>query len=383
MGSFLIETILTEYDKVYPIRLDMEGAGFGAVILLTINQIRYCERNNFYPIIAYDVDSKNAFFDASRGDSMWEQYFDPVMPVSYEDFQKDSKDVDLELKIVRLTSKEAIQISEEDPESVYSFPFGKWRSQDLGDLKQWYKEQRRKGRETVGRYVKPNKHILGIVDAFYDTHFDSCFVLGVHIRGTDLHYAPAVSPAEYFPYIDMHIDRDPSLKILLATDQAQYVTVFEQRYGKHIVYSDSFRSNNEIAPFQRDELSPYRKGEDVLIDILLLSRSNLLLKGNSNVGEMAMYFNPELECIDLGYIKKRAFGQDYGAGWDNMSNPPAWQLVSKRGLNHVAADASSQSWLQSHWYIVRKNTKAMRVRLGAIRMRLKKRYKGLVGRKCN
>jgi hypothetical protein len=47
----------------------------------------------------------------------------------------------------------------------------------------------------------------------------------------------------------------------------------------------------------------YRKGEDVLIDCLLLSRSDFLLRCQSNVGELATYFNPELPVIDLQYSR--------------------------------------------------------------------------------
>ena len=46
----------------------------------------------------------------------------------------------------------------------------------------------------------------------------------------------------------------------------------------------------------------YRKGEDVLIDCLLLSRCNYLLKCTSAVGEFATYFEPSLSCIDLNHV---------------------------------------------------------------------------------
>lgn len=348
----------------------MDGAGFGAVLLITINQLRHCERNNFYPIVAYDKSCSNAFFDASLGNEMWSQYFEPVMPLAYADFKKVSGKQDLEGRILKLSSAKAIKLSEEHPESVYSFPFGKWRSQDLGDLDLWYVEERAKGRETIGRYIKPKPHILEKVDSFYKQHFSTSFVLGVHIRGTDLHYAPAVSPAEYFPHIDKQIEKEPGLKIFLATDQAQYIPVFEKRYGDKVVCSDSFRSDNEVAPFQRTELSPYKKGEDVLLDILLLSKADFLIKGSSNVGEMAMYFNPNLECLDLGYKKHKAFGQSYDKDWDNHTNPPAWQLISKRGLDRIAKDTNSQSLRQLIWYKTRRKAKSLRMYLGKIKQRI-------------
>jgi hypothetical protein len=348
----------------------MDGAGFGAMILITINQLRYCERNDYYPIVAYDASCTNAFFDAAAGDEMWSHYFEPVMPWTYTEFKQVAKKRDLAERIHRLSSQEAIKLSEEHPESVYSFPFGKWRSKYLGDLDDWYDLQRAKGRETVGKYVRPKAHILQKVSSFYEEHFSDCFVLGVHIRGTDLHYAPVVSPAEYFPHIDAVLEKEPSLKIFLATDQAQYIPVFEKRYGDKVAYSDSFRSDNEVAPFQRTELSPYKKGEDVLLDILLLSKANFLIKGSSNVGEMAMYFNPNLECLDLGYKKQKAFGQSYDKDWDNHTNPPAWNLISKRGLDDLAKDTNSQSLGQLIWYRTRKRLKNLRIYAGKIKQKI-------------
>jgi hypothetical protein len=367
----LIQDILNSYNKIYPIRIDMPGAGFGAVLLTTMNMLRYCERNNYYPIVSYDDECQTAFFDPAYGQELWEQYFYPVKPLSYQNFKKAlSLAPELSDKLFELSSSDAIKIAEESPESVYSFPFGKWRAEDLGDLDAWYVTQRAKGRETMGAYIKPKPHILEKVSAFYTNHFATGFVLGLHVRGTDLHYAPVVSPAEYFPHIDAFFAKEPSLKIFLATDQAQYVKVFADRYGDRLVYSDCFRSDNEVAPFLRKELSAYQKGEDVLIDMLLLSRCDFLIKGSSNVGEMALYFNPNLECIDLGYKKQKAYGQSYDKDWDNYTNPPAWKLVSKRGLDIIAKDTDSQSLRQRVWYKLRIMAKRLRIFLGKIKQRV-------------
>lgn len=364
----MIEGILNKYDKICPIRVDIPGAGFGAVILTTLNMVRYCERYNYYPVVSYDKDCKTAFFDPKEGKELWEQYFEPVMPLSYENLGEEiSGNQDLTNKLFSLTSEEAIKISEENPDSIYSFPFGKWRSENIGDLDAWYATQRAKGRETMGRYVKPKAHIQKQVEDFYQKQFSNSFVLGLHIRGTDLHYAPVVSPAEYFPHIDVYVEKEPSLRIFLATDQAQYIPVFEERYGDKVVYSDCFRSDNEVAPFLRKELSPYQKGEDVLLDILLLSRTDFLIKGSSNVGEMALYFNPLLDCLDLGYKKDKAFGQSYDKDWDNYTNPPAWKLVSKRGVDYLAKDTDSQSITQRIWYLIRSMAKRLRIFLGKIK----------------
>lgn len=367
----MIKEILDKYDKIYPIRLDIPGAGFGAVILTTMNLVRYCERNNFYPVVSYDAKCKTAFFDADHGNELWGQYFEPVMPISYEAFQNLIKESPVpQNRILQPTTEEAVKISEEHPDSVCTFTFGKWRYEALENLDIWYNNQREKGRETISKYVRPKRHILEKVDAFYHKHLSNKFVLGLHIRGTDMNYAPIVSPAEYFPHIDEQIRQEPDLKIFLATDQKQYIEVLTFRYGDRLVYADCFRSDNEIAPFERTGSSPYKKGEDVLLDILLLSRANFLIKGGSNVGEMALYFNEELECLDLSYKKTKAYGEDYKNGWEPMSNRTAWDVFSKRGMTTIAKDADTQSNIQAIGFKLRKAAKYTRVYLGALKRKI-------------
>lgn len=370
----MVPEILKRYKKIHPIRIDLPGTGFGAVILTTMNLIRYCERNNYYPVASYDADCNTPFFDPDYSNEVWTQYFEPIMPLSYDDLQlclkANLKDKNIQEWLHHLTSDQAVKISEEHPDSVYSFPFGKWRSEDLGSLDDWYAQQRAKGRETIGKYVKPKAHIMEKVESFSRKHFSDAFVLGVHIRGTDLHYAPVVSPAEYFPHIDACRENHPDMKIFLATDQAQYIDVFKNRYKDDLIYSDCFRSDNEVAPFLRKEISPYSKGEDVLLDILLLSRADFLIKGSSNVGEMALYFNKDLDCIDLGYKKNKAFGQSYDRTWDNKTNPPAWKLVSQHNLEEIAPDAASQSWLQLAQYEMRRWSMQTRIFLGKVKRKI-------------
>jgi hypothetical protein len=48
-------------------------------------------------------------------------------------------------------------------------------------------------------------------------------------------------------------------------------------------------------------LNGYRLGKDVLIEAQLLSRCQYFLKCTSTVGEAVLWFNPDLEHVDLNY----------------------------------------------------------------------------------
>ena len=73
---------------------------------------------------------------------------------------------------------------------------------------------------------------------------------------------------------------------------------FKNKYGnERILTYDSLRSDNDVAAFELENGSPYKKGEDVLIDTLLLSRTNSIIKCAAAGGEFALWFNENLEVL--------------------------------------------------------------------------------------
>jgi len=192
------------------------------------------------------------------------------------------------------------------------------------------------------------------VERFYDSHMKGRHVLGLHIRGTDLRYAPPVSPAEYFASVERYLDVHPGAHVFLATDQIQYLDLMKKRYGSIVQHYDSLRSSTSTAPFNMNAGSPYRKGEDVLVDILLLSRCAFLVRGASNIPEMAIYFSEALESEDLSLEKRFAFGQDYLDRWSPRATRAAWDIIRSTDLERVSKHAASQNLLQKIGYESRK-----------------------------
>jgi hypothetical protein len=135
-------------------------------------------------------------------------------------------------------------------------------------------------------------------------------VLGVHIRGTDKGTASGapitmriVKPSEYVKEIEKYFKRYPGCRLYVATDQQQYIDYMKEIYEDRIIYYLSVRSSTNKAPFQLDDGNNYKKGKDVLIESLLLSRCDFLMKCTSAVGEAALWFNPDLKSIDMNYIQ--------------------------------------------------------------------------------
>lgn len=369
---------MSEARPIFLIQPPLRHAGFAACVLNVLNYVRYCEREGYTPVVLVDASCETRFLDPAHGDNVWEQYFEPVGPLSSADVRAmiaaDGDGV-RRPEILRGDASLAQRIRDHE-ESIFTWMFGRWRQDPPDDLRAWFSEQRRKGRETVSRYVRVRPHILEKVDRFFAENLVRGHTLGVHLRGTDLHYAPPVSPAECFGPIERYLGEHPDGRVFLATDQVQYVEVMRKRYGDLVRYRDCLRSTDAKAPFNRPEGSPYQKGEDVLIDILLLSRCDFLIRGASNIPEMAIYFARDLPTLDLSLEKRFAFGQDYLGRWSSLAARPAWDLIKRTDLERVSESAGSQTRAQRLAYEWRRAWAAM-VRL---RRRLRRGLRGLLRR---
>ncbi|MEM9354992.1 MAG: hypothetical protein AAGB04_02165 [Pseudomonadota bacterium] len=288
-------------------------AGFFAYVNFAINQIIYAEEKCLSPVVFFGPksgDGPNAFYQEDMGDNIWDYYFEPVSGLTYDDIQrklKDPKDSLSQGDLVHLTSEQLWELHTSNPGSVYPYPHGIHFHTYTSDP-QWYEKQRDRGSHLVQKYITPKHHIIQKVNAFVEANFGSAGVLGIHMRGTDKGSAHSprklmrvVHPHEYFPFIDDYLSGQANAKIFVATDQQQFADKIRARYPDRTLTYEAVRATGIRNPFEVSDGKAYRKGEDVLIDCLLLSRCDFLLKCTSAVGEFAVYFNPQLRCIDLNH----------------------------------------------------------------------------------
>ena len=125
-------------------------------------------------------------------------------------------------------------------------------------------------------------------------------VIGVHLRGTDKFVMPKVPPERYYALIDAFLSsHGAGAKLLLATDDAGYQRAVIERYGAHRVaqlHDGKVRRAEGQAAIWREHSADaaHAKGLEVLLDTLLLSKCDFLLKAASAVSEFALYFAPRL-----------------------------------------------------------------------------------------
>jgi len=276
-------------------------AGFSALISVALTEIQKSIENNWLPVIYFDPAKTSNFYSESHGDNVWEYFFEPVMKIGYAELSKQVESGNIaESQIHRYSDEDFHKLRVNfltNPKRVTTI----WNGTKVEDPALWMARNRAQGRRFVARYVKPRPHILRKVKKFVAENISPQYTLGVHIRGTDFAYASPTKPEQYIVAIHQHAkERNlEDFRIFLATDQVQFVDLFISEFGDRIITYESMRSGSDVPVFLWDNADAYRKGEDVLIDILLLSRCNFLIKSTAAVGEYALWFNPSLECIDF------------------------------------------------------------------------------------
>ena len=89
-----------------------------------------------------------------------------------------------------------------------------------------------------------------------------------------------------------------NIKIFVATDEQPFLEYLNAANPGKIIFYDALRSTDGQAYTTLEKVQNY-KGEDAIIDCLLLSSCNLLVKTSSNLSLCSSYFNPDIPVLHL------------------------------------------------------------------------------------
>jgi len=330
--------ILDHYKKVLIIRLGLRptDAGLVACVVSALNQIQHCEKNNWLPVVNYDAKD-GLFYDPKVGPNIWDYYFlPPAGDYTFQDIQKrvqDPRDPLSNDALLELPAKQICHLYHNDPNRLATWPHGCDRDVSSNQLGKWWHQKREIGRHYVTKYIRINPHIIEQVDKFFAKNMQGYQVLGIHMRGTDFEYAPAAAPGEYIKNIEEYLVKYPRAKLFVATDQEQYLEFLKERYPDRVLYNDCIRSSGELPPCKIRTNNPAKRGEEVLIDCLLLSRCNYLLKCAAALGEFAMYLNPHLRCTDVSLGIRVAYGLPFDSRFNKkLPNLAAWKYIGQKRM---------------------------------------------------
>lgn len=172
-----------------------------------------------------------------------------------------------------------------------------------------HKRRRQRGSTAISTHLASSRVTTGVAP-----------VLGVHLRGTDkgryigtAGSGRAIGPAEYEPYVRAFLKaHGPEATVFVATDSPSFLAEVlakwpagRVRYRRDVLRLEANAAFAKSAP--RSTKGNYRKGEEVLLDALLLARCDFLLHAASGVAEFAIYWSPRLHAhsVHMQYEHER------------------------------------------------------------------------------
>ena len=254
------------------------GCGFFGDLFIALNGLRYAERHK----LSCEVDwrARSLYFDPKVGGDAWSSYF----MQSRFDF--------------------GASFFKTRPISVPYFPGAQEFSPYDGLTV----------RQSVGRAIASfcavRPEIMDKVNHFTRSKFSPGGMVGVHVRRTDAARGEEnrrVLSIEHFISATEDALRERALSgVFLASDDAGVVGEFRKAFGDSVVTTDSIRSLDGTSLHGHYDGgvagSPRQKGEEVLIDALLLAKCEFIVRGHSRVTCFSLCLDPQIPFIDLDYI---------------------------------------------------------------------------------
>jgi protein O-GlcNAc transferase len=297
--------------------------GFFALFFQVLGHIYRAEQEGKVPIIFF---GSNCLYWSDHGhngfqNNAWEYYFEPVSDLAIEDIFQEPLE---RLKHASIYEYSHADITHNPPEQYTGDLKGSilvpdnvnvtncWAEFDSGQ-QEIHEDRRAIFHDLISRYIHIRPAIANKIDDFYQRYFSDSFVIGVHMRGTERsqevtgwYGMPHLDENVYMREVDRILKQFPDAKIFLATDTKTTVEKFCSRYQDSLLTYDAQRADDGNSPhlqFGGSEL-----GEQVLIEAILLSKTDFLIHGISNVAFAALCFSPDLPHLNV-YLKYGKSGE--------------------------------------------------------------------------
>ena len=259
----LIEFLLQNRSKTgyYAIDLNTDGMGLGARIINMLEILLYCDTKGYIPLFQFNYKEKNNTTD----------YFKEL-------FYYKNKQSNIQPKVKYTSIRDTSDLIWEN--------FGKRLRLNMA-------------KDLFEKYLGFNPSIIEEVNAFTNQWFTGNRVLGIHYRGTDKSTeAPAVTCEELLKYTRKILAGDPAInRIFLSSDDVQAIRYLENSgLTIPIVYrDDAIRSETGDQIHLKQENSKVIINRDAIVNCLILSRCDHLLKTASLLSDCSVIFNPDIQ----------------------------------------------------------------------------------------
>lgn len=248
---------------VLPCLTGAETSGLFTEFLAALGALSHYERRPaIYAGLRVDYQEHGLYFDPASGPNWWQYYFEPIT----------------------LGTSDHAKVTTIDPHlhDLLTYHAAAMSRADAFDL--------------ISRHVRLRPHLAAKLDSFVAEHFAGTHPIGVHYRGTDKHEeAPPVAYEEVAAAVRKAASAagaDP-WRVFVATDDQRFLDHMIRQFPEQLLYRPMFRSIDGRPIDVTNDDSNYQKGEDAVLDCLLLSRTRYLIRTASNLSLCSAFFNPE------------------------------------------------------------------------------------------
>ena len=309
--------------------IDSRPYGLFSIFLHTVDCLKWCEENQYLPYIRwasgrynpnlYRENEKENFVSENKlinncgtclyadniADNAWEYYFDPINKISKNDFDnKNYKVCDIFMHgqlDYDLSNKFLIR----DLQTYDALKIWSLKDDELNT-------HRKEIHNFIIKNIKIKDDILQKTDLFINKKLSNCDLLvGVHVRGTDKKTEFPFKQLTIENYIQktkevLTFNKHNKYKIYIASDNNEAIISFASEFGKeNIIAYPSVRMPNyygNIPICLNNNINKRQHGEETLIEMLLLSKSSIIIGTDSNLTATACYFNPNAKLFYMNRI---------------------------------------------------------------------------------
>lgn len=301
---------MKEYLLIYP----NNGAGMGSYISVLIryyvfkNFLLKNHNRNINLIVMYN--SHSTYFNkdgVNTFKNMFEYYFEPIEVFSEKNFIP-GEDFNYYFNLKEKSFNYKTIHKKKYKIHLCNWPVPKIENIFMKDIIEIASIYHKKEFNIKLDFIKPKKYILDIVEKKLK---DVSFCIGVHFRCTDatnakrIKYSIDMRYEKYFTNINYIIENKKltNYKILICTDSNVALNKFKERFNDKIIYfEDHYRrdflysKNMDTENFRDINENKHKLGLDAIIEMLTLSKVNILLHSKS-LFNIFTYYNDNVEKI--------------------------------------------------------------------------------------
>lgn len=275
LALLVVPSLQCTADENKPVYLEINNPEYNPGMFCTMGVVLgflHHYEQGLFAGLEVNFRNKGLYFDPQKGPNWWEYYFEPI----------------------HIGNSSNITIQKQYGAETINY--------DMFIQKNLSRQQNYK---LIKKYIIPRSHITRAVNSFIENNFNNHFVIGVHYRGTDkFSEAPPISYESARREIQIQLVRQrlrssKKIKIFVASDEQAFINFMVASFPGIIIAQKINRSTNGSPLHFSAVDSPYNIGEAALLDCLILSKCDLLIRTASRLSLWSSYFNPYVQTIDL------------------------------------------------------------------------------------